>query len=485
MRRAGVRGVRRSRISHLRATLPRLALLAGAGAPVVLGGAAPLAAQAEERCRILGTVVDADLGEPVAGASVWLEPLDGGPVLLAARTTTAEGTFLFELETCRPARIRVRMIGFGEPEGDLEIDGTPGDQEVTIRIPRRPLEVEELRVEVARSQRLRDVGFYARKAWEESTGRDYGEFYEEDDVTGRARAYHDVTTVALSSRIHFLYRAGPLCRGPSFYIDGRRFPERRNFTGWIDQRIKPSEVEGMEIYRPLSSAVPMEFRDYNSSRCGAVAIWTKRGVADPPQIEVELCVPADAGGAVTLEGTVSDALTGVRLPAAYVTLATDPPVADPSGSGGLRAVADADGRFRFCDLEVTPVSLEASYGPVSGPLVPIERAASDPAAAEANPGAPGAGPAIRLDLQVPVTAPGTLVGRLVLAGDLAWSDDLEVVLEGTAWRARPDSTGAVRFEEVPPGDYELAVLRGGETALVRPVSVRSGEVEEVTLEIER
>ena len=34
---------------------------------------------------------------------------------------------------------------------------------------------------------------------------------------------------------------------------------------------------GMEIYRPLSTAIPAEFRDENSTACGAVVVWMKEG----------------------------------------------------------------------------------------------------------------------------------------------------------------------------------------------------------------
>ena len=226
-------------------------------------------------CRVYGTVIDADLATPVAGASVWLERTAGRSGLQAARTTSTAGTFQFDLQRCDPLLLRVQIIGFADSEELLDFSGGPGAYEITIRLRRTPVELEELRVEVGSSLRLQEAGFYARRAWVESTGRDYGDFFEPDDVAGRARAIHSVGAMAMRSRIRFVYGG---CR-PSVYIDGRRHPRRSNFWEWVDMHVKPEDVEGMEIYRSTSAAVPMEFRDFESSRCGALVIWTKNGAS--------------------------------------------------------------------------------------------------------------------------------------------------------------------------------------------------------------
>lgn len=233
----------------------------------------PARAQDPGVCSIYGTVVDAQSGEGVAGASIWLERSDGE--LVAGRATSAEGAFAFELRSCRPVLLRVEMLGFEVATHAVGFDGGPGQYQVTVRMTRAPLKVEELRVVVPKSLRLQETGFYARKAWVESTGQDLADFYDPDEVEGRSRVMHTVSALALSSRIRFLYKG---CR-PSVYIDGRRIPgvSSRHYWGRVNRAVTPSEVEGIEVYRAMSTAVPEEFRDYDSTRCGAVVVWTKRG----------------------------------------------------------------------------------------------------------------------------------------------------------------------------------------------------------------
>ena len=61
-----------------------------------------------------------------------------------------------------------------------------------------------------------------------------------------------------------------------FFIDGNSVALQGMS---IDELVSPSDVEGIEIYKGMSS-VPSEFsgRSINDdSRCGVVAIWTKTG----------------------------------------------------------------------------------------------------------------------------------------------------------------------------------------------------------------
>jgi hypothetical protein len=263
-------------------SFPRIALRLGLAAGLLTPAAA--AAQVEipdgpvPECRLFGRVVDAESGAPIAGTSVWIELDEADARLIAARATGPDGAFLFDLSQCRAVRLAVTMIGYADAEEFVDFAGGAGAYEVTIRLARAPLELETLTVEIPRSQRLQDVGFYARKAWVESTGKDLGQFYDPPEVEGRSAAIHTVGGIALRSRIRFIYGG---CR-PSFYVDGIRVPNRpRDFYMWLDMRVKPEDVEGIEIYRSMSAAVPLEFRDVDSAACGAVAVWTKAGRGRP------------------------------------------------------------------------------------------------------------------------------------------------------------------------------------------------------------
>lgn len=241
----------------------------------------PLTAQERSaevaECRLAGRIVDAATGEPIGGASVWLERPSGvGEGLQAARTVGEDGAYLMDFIPCMSYVLRVSMLGYEAADVSVDMRGG-GAYEATIRMSRAPIELEELRVEVPRSTLLADAGFYARKAWVESTGDDLADFYDPAEVEGRTRAIHTVPALYGRSRIRFIYGPGG-CLHPSVYIDGRRFraPDRR-FAERLDMRVSTNDVEGVEIYRPMSTAIPMEFRDGDSASCGLVLIWTKRG----------------------------------------------------------------------------------------------------------------------------------------------------------------------------------------------------------------
>jgi hypothetical protein len=44
---------------------------------------------------------------------------------------------------------------------------------------------------------------------------------------------------------------------------------------WVNTSVEPQEIEGIEIYRAMTVAVAVEFRDYGP-QCGAIVIWLKR-----------------------------------------------------------------------------------------------------------------------------------------------------------------------------------------------------------------
>lgn len=358
---------------------PILAALA-AGATLTWGSAS-LAAQEEAEppaCRILGRVLDADLEAPIAGASVWLERGEG-PSFLAGTSTGEDGAFELDVPRCLDGTLRVRMLGYLEAAEPVDFDAGPGDRSVTIRLGRSPLELEELQVEVPRSDRLAEVGFYTRKAWEASTGRDYGTFYDPEELHTRGE-YLSLLGIVGWDRIRFLYEGCP----PSWYLDGRRL--RR--PGLFLETIKPEELEGMEVYRAVWGAIPDGYRDPNSNICGVILLWTK----GPPKIEVELCAPSGSSAEIRVEGRVLDAESGLPLPAAYVWLVTD---ATAEGAPGTRTIADADGRYRYCDLQAIPLTARAEYGGASGETVPVDGRF---------------GPRIRLDLEVSATAADSASG---------------------------------------------------------------------------
>lgn len=246
-------------------------------AACLAASAGPVSAQEElEGCSIYGTVIDAESGEAVVGASVWLERTGAGSELIAGRASSGDGTFVFDVPSCEPVRLRVEMFGFEAVETLIDFAGGAGNYQITVPLPRAPIELEVLRVEIPRSLRLQETGFYARKAWVESTGKDLADFYDPDEVSARSETRHTVPAMALTSRIRFVYKG---CM-PSVYVDGRLIPgasgNRRRYMERVDRAVRVEDVEGIEIYRSMSAAVPLEFRDFDSTSCGAVVVWTRR-----------------------------------------------------------------------------------------------------------------------------------------------------------------------------------------------------------------
>lgn len=443
---------------------------------VVLVGPAPAVAQVapgdtaaavEPTCRVLGRVLDADSGDPVAGASVWLERADDA-VFLAGTGSSRDGSYAIETPACDAAVLRVTMLGYVDAAEPIAFDGADRILQVTIRLERDPVEVEELRVEIPRSLRLRDVGFYARKAWVESTGKDLGQFLDPEEVEGRSAAIHTVRGIVAGTRIRFIYGSGGCA--PSYYIDGNRFRSDSSALRLLEYGLRPRDVEGIEIYRPIHGSVPEEYRDPNSNTCGAVVVWTKLGgPGEAPPIEVELCDPSDDPEGVSFGGVVTDVLTGVRLPAAYITLTAGADDPDRVDTTELETVADEDGRYRYCDLVDWPATLRARYGTVTAAPFGIDPERSGPGY-------------WAVDLEVGVVRHGAIVG--VVAGEGVELTGIEVALEGTDRAVRPNDRGYFEIRALLPDDYVVVVRRGGEILVRREVSIRSGSTEMVTLDLE-
>jgi hypothetical protein len=430
--------------------------------PTLVVAQEPDAAAGEEPvCRVVGRVLDALTGDAVPNASVWLEGADDA-AFVTGTGTALTGGFVLETPICDSAVIRVRMLGYVETTVPVTFDSDGQTQRVTIRLELDPVTVETLTVEIARSARLRDVGFYARKEWEASTGKDLGQFYDPDEVEGRSAIGSSALALALRSRIRWVYGG---C-SPSFYINGVWYRSQRRAESMLSYGLNVREVEGMEIYRAVHGAVPEEFRDPNSNTCGAVVVWTKGGArGEAPQIEVELCEPSDDLNGISFGGLVSDRLTGVPLPAAYVALttsATDGAVAD------TWTVADENGVYRYCDLDAWPVTLQAQFGSNVAEAFEVDSSRAGPGYWE-------------VDLRVAVADGGTLVGMVV--GEGIDPTRTEVVLEGTERTAHPDETGYFEIDDLMPDGYVVVLKRGDEVLMRRRVSIYEGLRETMTLDL--
>ncbi|MDX1394679.1 MAG: carboxypeptidase-like regulatory domain-containing protein [Gemmatimonadota bacterium] len=418
------------------------------------------AASSAAECRILGRVLDADTDEGIAGASLWLERSADG-AFVAGRQTSADGSFAIETAICEPAILRVTMIGYLEAEVPIDPGGPDRTQAVTVRLERDPVELDVLVVEVPRSTRLADVGFYARKAWIESLEEDMGQLYDLEEV--EARTPRTVGALISGSRIRGLY-GGPC--PPAIFIDGIWFRSDSAALRMLDYGIRPWEVEGVEIYRAVHGAVPEEFRNPISNVCGAAVVWTKIAEpAEPPQIEVELCEPSDDPDGISFGGVITDELTGVPLPASYVTLTI---LGEGTNDQEVETIANEDGRYRYCDLGTWPSSVQARYGSTIAEPFEIDGSRAAPGYWE-------------VDLKLAVVRTGSVVGAVV---GLEPGAEVEVALDDTPHTASLDDDGYFEIHDVMPDDYSLVVRRGEDVLLRREVSIRSAATETVTLDLD-
>jgi hypothetical protein len=257
----------------------RPSLLAAAVLGVLLS-----AASASAQTRFSGTVLDDQTGQPIAGARV--EILDWGARKLAERVTDANGAFEYTFSRPNTFRVRVTRLGYARVVTPEISTGRNSYLNVQVRMKSDTVLLAPLAV-VARGQApaspLLD-GFYAR------AGAGFGTYYTREDIERirptrlsdlvlRTPGFFISGTNAgrhlYSSRTGGVYRDCPA----QIYIDGFLLNPRGQrgevIGSTLDDSVLPQDVEGIEIYRGLST-VPAEFLNLDA-KCAVVAVWTRRG----------------------------------------------------------------------------------------------------------------------------------------------------------------------------------------------------------------
>lgn len=256
---------------YTRILLSAAFLLAAASAPC------PALAQV----RLSGIVVEENSGRPIADARV--EILDLERRVRKAVLTDPEGRFDTEVRELPGYRVRAVRVGF-QPN-NTPVLWTDGHSQIQIelRLDRNTVLLAPIEV-VARSRRMPSPIFESFRARQRSG---MGVFITRADIERRhpgsvTDLLAGVPGVRLESGGNGMRRTVTFSRAiggcpAQIFIDGFHLNRDGGFGIVIDDAVSPQAIEGIEVYRGLSS-VPAEFLT-PQSHCGVIAIWTKRGNA--------------------------------------------------------------------------------------------------------------------------------------------------------------------------------------------------------------
>lgn len=250
--------------------------------------AAPSTASAQARqdsVLLQGQVVEEETGDPIA--FVALTMLDRQGRIIGRAEGDRQGRFSYVARNRAGLGIRVERIGYQDNETPLLwFDGYDFYQ-VEIRMDREAVLLAPLEITARRSQKSsvladfehrsqRGMGWYLTRAEIESRNPS-----RVTDLLSMAPG------VSLSSSGQGLRRVVEMVRNGAqasrcpvqVYLDGMHLnamngPWHTQVVA-IDDYVAPESVQGIELYRGLST-VPAQFLN-EYAKCGVVAVWTRRG----------------------------------------------------------------------------------------------------------------------------------------------------------------------------------------------------------------
>lgn len=261
------------RVAH---TLPKMLACA-----LLLARAMP----GEAQVRVVGRVIDNVLERPLGGAQVTARTADGR--FLSRVESAADGTFEFEVNRISSVRIEVRRISYrANVMPLLYFDGREFFQ-VEVRLDPQAILLAPLEVIAWSTRPYNAVHEGFRRRLQTGLG-----FYITREqiaqkrpmlVSDLLREVPGLQVVASGSgrrpTVQVARARGKSC-STQIFVDGFLINRRRTADGppdeaVIDDLVFPEAVEGVEVYRGLST-VPPEFLTPDAD-CGVVAIWTRRG----------------------------------------------------------------------------------------------------------------------------------------------------------------------------------------------------------------
>lgn len=221
--------------------------------------------------RVLGEVMDRDLGEPIANAVVTLEGTDFRAV------TGAQGRFSFRDVPPGNYLLVLEHLAYGEQSQVLSVSG--GVVDVTAEFSQQAIELEGITVTMG-SSRLDRLGYFDRRQMREG----FATFMEREDLVERspltlADALTTTPGVQVRREIEGSYlissRGGVGIDNAScrlrLILDGMPLPPG---PGSSLDNFLTQQVLAVEVY-PSDLSVPARFQAIGAgTNCGAVVIWT-------------------------------------------------------------------------------------------------------------------------------------------------------------------------------------------------------------------
>lgn len=235
-----------------------------------LGFLALLVASGLEGQSIRGRLLDAESGAAIPAGTMILLSEDSVPVRDVLTDST--GAFLLGAPGPGAYRLQAQRIGYrtaATPPIELEERDT---LEVEYRLSTQAVVLQPLTVVTTARRPTGPLGGFYERAERAA----FGTFITREQIEERHPVYASdlLRTVPGVQLVPTWWgRAVVMMRGwcvPQIYLDGMRVR-----TGSIDELVSATDLEGIEVYLSAVEAPP-EFAA-GSSRCGVVALWTRRG----------------------------------------------------------------------------------------------------------------------------------------------------------------------------------------------------------------
>jgi len=241
---------------------------------------------------LMGQVLEGTSGRPISDARLTLLHPDsralGDPVL-----SDENGRFMLSAPGPGEYYLRAEKLGYlAIVDGIFAFDAVEGRLNVSVYMAPQPVDLAgiEARVEMRRIRRnLRVAGFYDR------ADAGFGIFVGPEEIKSRLTInvsdyLRRVPGIRFrDGRVLFRSRPDPrsigdgLCE-PTVYLDGVQLINGSLTPGGaasgqgLDDRVRPEEVVGIEVYRRLTE-IPMEYyvNRPDQAFCGVLVVWTESG----------------------------------------------------------------------------------------------------------------------------------------------------------------------------------------------------------------